>query len=121
MAQGLEDILEDQRSDMNPTDTSLHTKLKEAIAMVNVLVICVQGIHGGECSSKPSPPKMPKQAFGRKQWSHTMLKASKDYLVWLEGEVNIVQMSKVREMNHAKPKVNEGAFKKYLKVNGYHL
>ncbi|XP_076007101.1 uncharacterized protein LOC143001389 [Genypterus blacodes] len=120
MAQGLEEILEDQRSNMNPSHTSLHRQLKETIAMVYLLELCVQGTHGGECSSKLSPPKIPKQTFERKQWSHTMLKASEDYLAWLEDEVKIVQMSKVKEINHAKPKVRKVLnLKMYSEGSGY--
>lgn len=85
--QGLEKILEDQRKNLNPQDVSLHKELRETISTVNSLRVCVKEIHGGECSPKPSPPKMPTHAFERKQWSHTLLKTARDYLSWLGRKV----------------------------------
>lgn len=94
MAKGLEKILEDQKKHLNTEDFSLHEKLGESIARVNMLSACAKESLGGECSPEPSPPKMPKHAFDRKQWSHTLLQAARDYLGWLKLKLG-VQMSKI--------------------------
>ncbi|KAK2901762.1 hypothetical protein Q8A73_011508 [Channa argus] len=87
MAQGLGQILEDQRDNLNPGDVSLHTKLEETIVRVSMLTNCLKQILGGECSPKPPPPIMPVHTFKRKQWCHTLLKETRDYLDWLEHKL----------------------------------
>ncbi|CAJ1069496.1 uncharacterized protein LOC121606202 [Xyrichtys novacula] len=89
MVKGLEKVLQDQKTNLNPEDLPLHQKLKEAISRVNMLAGCVKEILGGECSPKPSPPTMPKHVFERKQWSHTLLKSARDYLNWMEGKFEV--------------------------------
>lgn len=84
MEEALKKILDDQQNNLNPKDTSLHENLNNSINSVNMLAGCVKEILGGQCLSAPSPPKMPKHVFERKQWSHTLLKEAKHYLTWLE-------------------------------------
>ncbi|XP_044051446.1 uncharacterized protein LOC122875887 [Siniperca chuatsi] len=117
MAQGLEKVLEDQRRNLNPTDVSLDKKLGDTISTVNMLAMCVKKILGGECSPKPSPPEMPKHAFDRKQWSHTLLKTARDYLDWMERKLG-VQNSKVKGKNKIKRTVTEATRHKYLEGSG---
>lgn len=118
MAQGLEKVLEDQKSNLNPGDVSLHKKLRDTISRVNMLAACVKQVLGGECSQKPSPPKMPKHAFDRKQWSHTLLKTAKNYLAWMEQKIK-VRVSKVKGKN--KIKHTEEPFQGKLEGSGYLL
>ncbi|XP_056134564.1 uncharacterized protein LOC130111405 [Lampris incognitus] len=120
MAQALEEVLEDQRNDLNPYDVSLHKKLKETILMVNMLKACMKEIWGGHCSKNPQPPKMPLSAMEKKQWGHTLLKDSGYYLDWLVHEIK-VQMSKARGSNGKNPKTAEQAFARYLEGSGYFL
>ncbi|KAM7415731.1 hypothetical protein PAMA_017999 [Pampus argenteus] len=108
MAQGLERLLEDQMNNLNPTDFSLHQNLRDSISSVNMLTACVKSIHGGECSPKPSPPKLPVYAFERKKWGHTLLVASRNYLGALQHHFS-VQISKIRLVTRAK-------FQKYLGI-----
>ncbi|XP_055367694.1 uncharacterized protein LOC129604595 [Betta splendens] len=89
MAQGLGKVLEDQRSNLNPLDVSLHKELKNAIARINMLANCLKSVYGGECSSPPPPPTMPRDTFERKQWSHTLLKTSTVYLEWLHRTLKV--------------------------------
>ncbi|KAM3611429.1 uncharacterized protein V6R79_018425 [Siganus canaliculatus] len=103
MGEGLKKILDDQRGNLNPEDRSLHEKLQDAIVKVNALAVCLSKILGGECSSKPSPPEMPMHMFERKQWSHTLLKTSRDYLKWLWFKLD-VQVSVVFNKNQLKHK-----------------
>ncbi|KAM9359890.1 uncharacterized protein ABDE67_000545 [Symphorus nematophorus] len=120
MAQGLRKVLEDQRRNLNPEDVSLHKKLENTISTVNLLATCLKGILGGECSSNPPPPKMPKHAFERKQWSHTLLKKAMDYLDWLEHKLK-VKIPIVKGKNQIKPKGTEGTHQRYLEGSGYLL
>lgn len=87
MEEALKKILDDQQNNMNPEDTSLHENLNITIHSVSMLAGCVKEILGGQCLPGPSPPKMPKHVFERKQWSHTLLKAAKHYLIWLEHNI----------------------------------
>ncbi|XP_041792330.1 uncharacterized protein LOC121606202 [Chelmon rostratus] len=120
MAQGLEKILVDQVRNLNPDDVSLHKNLRETISRVNMLAACVREIHGGECSPKPSPPTMPKHVFERKQWSHTLLKTSRDYLGWLELKLG-VQIAKVKGKDEMKHAGTAATRHRYLEGSGYHL
>lgn len=117
MAQGLEIVLEDQKTNLNPEDASLHGKLRDAICTVKMLAVCVREILRGECLQKPSPPKMPKHVFERKQWSHTLLKTARDYLGWLERKIGL-QITKVKGKN--KRKHTEATHERYL-GSGYLL
>lgn len=101
MAQGLENVLEDQKKNLNPEDVSLHRKLRDAIHNVNMLAVCLKEILRGECSLEPSPPKMPMHAFEKKQWSHTLLKTARDYLGWLECKIGL-QIIRVKGKNKRK-------------------
>ncbi|KAM8759857.1 uncharacterized protein AB9X84_008126 [Acanthopagrus schlegelii] len=120
MVQGLEKVLEDQKNNLNPLDVSLHAKLRETISRVKMLAVCLKEILGGECSPTPPPPKMPKPAFDRKQWSHTLLKMARDYLHWLESKLP-VQISKVIGKNKVKHGVNEANHQSYFEGSGYLL
>ncbi|KAF1389518.1 hypothetical protein PFLUV_G00074240 [Perca fluviatilis] len=114
MSQGLEKVLNDQRNNLNPKDVSLHEKLKEAISSVHRLAECAKNILIGECSPKPPPPNMPRHAFERKQWSHTLLKTARDYLNWLESKFPV-------QKNKIKRKATEATHQKYLEGSGYLL
>uniref|UniRef100_UPI003AAD972A uncharacterized protein n=1 Tax=Centroberyx gerrardi TaxID=166262 RepID=UPI003AAD972A len=118
MAQGLEEVLEDQKNNLNTEDVSLHEKLKDTVSMVNMLAVCVKDVLGGECSPEPPRPKMPKHAFERKKWGHTLLEAARLYLAWLEREV-MVQMSKVEVKSNENPKDTEAPVTKYFEGSGY--
>ncbi|KAK9522206.1 hypothetical protein VZT92_018685 [Zoarces viviparus] len=120
MAQGLKKVLEDQRDNLNPNDVSLHEELKYAFSKVNMLAVCAKHILSGECSPKPPPPKMPKHVFGKKQWSHTLLKTAWVYLDWLERKLG-VQTSKIKGKNKIKRKSSEATLQKYLEGSGYLL
>ncbi|XP_054467701.1 uncharacterized protein LOC129101799 [Anoplopoma fimbria] len=113
MAQGLKEVLDDQKNNLNPKDVSLHDKLTRTISKVNSLTACAKNILGGECSPKPPPAKMPTHAFDRKQWSHTLLKTASGYLDWFG-----VQISKVKKTIKRK---TEGNLQKYLEGSGYLL
>ncbi|XP_005928930.1 uncharacterized protein LOC102298534 [Haplochromis burtoni] len=117
MYEGLNDILEDQKNNLNPQNVSLHKKLEETIARIKMLANCINIIFKSTCPSKPSPPKMPKQVFERKQWSHTLLKAAGDYLVWLEQ----MFVSYVKGTKMGKGKVTKTQPHKYLEGSGYLL
>lgn len=118
MVQGLEKILEDQSTNLNPGDVSLHRHLSDTIFSVNMLATCLRSILGGECSSQPSPPVMPKYAFQRKQWSHTLLTTAKHYLAWLESKLEIY-ISKGKGKNNIKRKLPQHLT--YLEGSGYLL
>lgn len=118
MAQGLDKLLEDQKNNLNPSDLSLHNKLKDAISRVKMLTACVKDVRGGECSPEPSPPKLPNSAFDRKQWGHTLLVVSREYLEWLEHQFG-VQISKVKGTNKIIHKNTRRSFQKYLEGSGY--
>ncbi|KAM6943717.1 uncharacterized protein PEZ65_001680 [Lycodopsis pacificus] len=120
MAQGLKEVLEDQRDNLNPKDVSLHEDLKNTISKVNMLAVCAKHILSGECSPKPPPPKMPTHAFAKKQWSHTLLKTARVYLNWLELKSG-VQTSKTKGKNKIKRKASEATLQKYLEGSGYLL
>ncbi|KAL7391750.1 hypothetical protein ABVT39_014065 [Epinephelus coioides] len=120
MAQGLGKVLDDQKNNLNPTDVSLHEKLKNAISTVNMLTVCVKDVLGGACSEKPAPPTMPRHTFDRKQWSHTLLKTARDYLAWLESKF-VVHIPKVKEKSKIKHKGPEATHKKHLVGSGYLL
>lgn len=87
MAQGLQEVLEDQRSNLNPEAVLLHQQLQVSIARVDLLAKCLKVTLGGDCSTKPPPPRMPSHTFERKQWSHTLLKTARGYLSWLQRKV----------------------------------
>ncbi|KAM8886725.1 uncharacterized protein AB9W97_013673 [Spinachia spinachia] len=87
MATGLQDVLDDQRNDLNPNDASLHEELARAVSSVNLLAACVELVLGGQCSQKLPPPTMPEYAYEKKQWSHTLLDTSRVYLHWLGRNV----------------------------------
>lgn len=87
MAGGLQEILEDQKTNLNPEDSALHLELKDAVLSVNTLSHCLKEVLGGECQPKPSAPKMPQSVFARKQWSHTLLEDAKTYLGWLQHKL----------------------------------
>ncbi|CAK6959785.1 uncharacterized protein LOC122966251 isoform X1 [Scomber scombrus] len=115
MAQGLKKLLEDQKNNLNPNDLPLHEKLSRTISRVNMLATCVKDIHKEKCSSTVSPPTLPKSAFDRKQWGHTLLVASRDYLEWLEHQFG------VKGPNQIKHKAIGVTFKKYFEGSGYFL
>ncbi|KAE8292012.1 hypothetical protein D5F01_LYC09375 [Larimichthys crocea] len=119
VAEGLEKILEDQKNHLNTEDISLHEKLKNSIARVKMLAACMKESRGGECSPEPSPPIMPKHAFDRKQWSHTLLQAARDYLGWLKLKLG-VQMSKVKEKNKIRIRT-DATHQRYLEGSGHLL
>lgn len=87
MAKALEDLLKDQQDELNPLNTHLHKVLHQCIIRVTRLRPCVVTVLGGQCSPEPTPPKMPTCTFQRKEWGHTLLGASRDFLSWLEHEV----------------------------------
>ncbi|XP_029960122.1 uncharacterized protein LOC115397800 [Salarias fasciatus] len=117
MAQGLEEVLEDQKNDLNPTAESLHKKLRDTISTVNMLAACLRSVLHGECSPEPSPPTLPEQAFQRKQWGHTLLKTAREYLNWLQHNfVHRVTQIRVRNGRHRGSKPRQ-----YLEGSGYHL
>ncbi|XP_031161911.1 uncharacterized protein LOC116054480 [Sander lucioperca] len=120
MSQGLKEVLEDQRNNLNPKDVSLHETLRNAISRVDLLAECAKYILGGECSPNPPPPNMPKHAFERKQWSHTLLKTARDYLNWLEHKFE-VQISKDKEKSKIKRKATVATHQKYFEGSGYLL
>ncbi|XP_026177749.1 uncharacterized protein LOC113139023 [Mastacembelus armatus] len=120
MAHGLEKVLEDQRNNLNPGDVSLHEKLRETIFRVAMLAKCLKDTFGWECSQKPSPPEMPKHAFERKQWSHTLLKTAKKYLSWLERNF-VVHIKKVKGRNTRKRTLTKATLEKYLEGSGHLL
>ncbi|TDH13076.1 hypothetical protein EPR50_G00054130 [Perca flavescens] len=120
MSQGLKEVLKDQKNNLNPKDVSLHEKLNYTISSVDMLAACANDILGEECSPKPPPPNMPNHAFGRKQWSHTLLKTARDYLNWLESKFP-VQISKVKDKKKIKHKATEATHQKYLQGSGYLL
>ncbi|XP_035513903.1 uncharacterized protein LOC118325368 [Morone saxatilis] len=120
MAQGLEEVLEDQVKHLNTEDVSLHKKLRDTITRVRSLTVCVKKIFGGECSPKPPPPKMPRHAFDRKQWSHTLLKTAGDYLDWLKSKLG-EQLLKVKGQNKIKPTATGATRQMYLEGSGYLL
>lgn len=86
MVQGLEEILRDQKEDLNPHDGILHRDLEESIFRTNLLKECVKEILGGDCSPALPPPKTPITYFERKKWGHTLLKNAGIYISWLEHE-----------------------------------
>ncbi|XP_023272891.1 uncharacterized protein LOC111663070 [Seriola lalandi dorsalis] len=120
MAQGLGEVLQDQRGNLNPKDVPLHKELEATISQIYMLAKCVKNILGGECPSKPIPPKMPISVFERKQWSHTLLKTARDYLNWLEHNVQ-VHISMVKARNNRKHKVPVVMRQKYYEGSGYLL
>nr|XP_040051663.1 uncharacterized protein LOC120830809 [Gasterosteus aculeatus aculeatus] len=95
MAQGLQEVLDDQRNDLNPKDTSLHEELAKAVSSVTRLAACMALDLGAQCSQKPLPPTMPGNAFAKKQWSHTLLSTARVYLDWLERKC-VVEMLKIK-------------------------
>lgn len=120
MAQGIGKILEDQSSNLNPQDVLLQTMLRDTISEINMLAMCLRSVLGGECSLKPSPPAMPVHVFERKQWSHTLLKMARDYLVWLQKKIE-VGIIKVNGRNNIKPKATQPKRLTYLEGSGYLL
>ncbi|KAK5932152.1 hypothetical protein CgunFtcFv8_003881 [Champsocephalus gunnari] len=122
MAQGLKKVLEDQRDDLNPNSVELHKKLGSTISNVNLLAACAKHTIGGECSLKPPPPQMPKDAFKKKQWSHTLLMTARAYLDWLELKFG-QQSSKVKGKNKIQHKAlqKKPTPQKYLEGSGYLL
>ncbi|XP_020492253.2 uncharacterized protein [Labrus bergylta] len=135
IAQGMEKVLEDQKSNLNPEDSPLHKKLRETISRVNMLAVCMNQTLGGECFPVPPLPVMPKHVYARKQWSHTLLKTAKDYLDWLEDkiEVHISTVNEKKKIKHLhtratikgkykmRRKVAEGTRQDYLEGSGYLL
>ncbi|KAG7489456.1 hypothetical protein JOB18_012607 [Solea senegalensis] len=114
MEQGLKEVLEDQWSNLNPTDDSLLKTLQDTIVYIHMLNKCVKHMLGGDCSSKPLPPKIPTYVFERKQWSHTLLKTSKGYMNWLEHRLS-AYILKVTVKNNLKWKLNDVLLQKYVK------
>ncbi|XP_008290583.1 uncharacterized protein LOC103365032 [Stegastes partitus] len=120
MAKGLEEVLKDQKDNLNPGDTALHKKLHDTISRVKLLATCLKNVLGGECPSKPSPPAMPEHAFERKQFGHTLLKTAKHYLDWLQRKL-VVHVFKMKEANKVKPKVIKVTPQRYLEGSRYQL
>lgn len=118
MAHGLEKVLDDQKRNLNPGDETLHENLRQAIFMNNMLLNCMKELIGGECSPAPSPPKMPKHVFERKQWSHTLLKTGRDYLGWLELKVGL-RFIRVRGKSKLNEKYLKAKNKTYMKGSRY--
>lgn len=116
MAGGLQEILKDQIKNLNPEDSALHLKLKDAVFTVNTLDHCLKEVLGGECQPKPSSPKMPQSAFARKQWSHTLLEEAKTYLGWLQQKINS-QNIKYKDKNTFK--YMKATYVRYLEGSGY--
>ncbi|XP_041644148.1 uncharacterized protein LOC121510246 [Cheilinus undulatus] len=131
MSQGLKDILQDQRSNLNPTDVSLHKELRKTIASVDMLAVCMKEVIGGECPSTPSPPNMPRHVFERKQWSHTLLKRARGYLDWVENNIPtnetkskrkyVVNNATVKGKDKIKSRLTQATSRKYLEGSGYFL
>lgn len=113
---GLQEILEDQRKNLNPEDFGLHLKLKDAILTINTLSHCLKEVLGGECQSRPNLPKMPLYVFARKQWSHTLLEEAKTYLGWLHDKTKS-QNIKYKVKNTFK--YMKAMHVRYLEVSGY--
>lgn len=120
MIQGLEKLREDQKNNLNPNDLTLDKKLNETISRIKMLVNCVKYIHGKKCPSKVSPPTLPKYAFERKQWGHTLLVASKDYLEWLKHQFE-VKGTKVKSGTNQIKRKAIWTFQKYLEGSGHFL
>lgn len=116
MAGGLQEILEDQRTNLNPADLALHQKLKDAAFTVNALNHCLKEVLGGECQPKPHPPKMPHSDFARKKWSHTLLEEAETYLGWLQRKIRgqIIKYKDKNSFAHMK-----ATYKRYLEGSGY--
>lgn len=102
MVQGLEEILKDQKEDLNPHDGLLHRDLLESIFRTNSLKECAKEILGGDCSPALPPPKMPITYFERKQWSHTFLETAAIYISWLEHQMG--PLTKLRRRPTLMPK-----------------
>lgn len=104
MSQSLEEILEDQKGDLNPHDDSLHGKLQESISTANMLRVCIKDVLGGNCSAALPAPKMPRNYFRRKQWSHTLLETATNYLGWLEEKIKsfLTKLAKNKKLTEAK-------------------
>ncbi|XP_029365804.1 uncharacterized protein LOC115048479 [Echeneis naucrates] len=121
MAQGLQEVLVDQRTNLNPNDFSLHKDLENTITQINMLSECLRHILGGKCSSNPPPPEMPTLLFERKQWSHTLLQKSREYLKWLQHNIQV--------QNHTRPHTTKVTNKtkhkdiavRYFQGSGHHL
>lgn len=116
VAGGLQEILEDQIKNLNPEDWALHLNLKKAVFTINTLSHCLHEVLGGECQPKPSSPQMPKAAFARKQWSHTLLEEAKTYLGWLQQKLKSQnnEYNDKDTLNHIKV-----TYVRYLKGSGY--
>lgn len=116
MAGGLQEILEDQRTNLNPEDLALHQKLKDTASTVNTLSHCLKEVLGGECRPKPRPPKIPQPVFERKQWSHTLLEEAETYLGWLQRKIRdqIIRCKDKNTFAHMK-----ATHKRFLEGSGY--
>ncbi|XP_047448337.1 uncharacterized protein LOC125012426 [Mugil cephalus] len=110
MAKGLEKILEDQENNLNPKDETLHQKLRDSIYRIVMLTACVRSVHGDKCSSEPPSPRMPERVFERKQWSHTLLKAARDYLNWLQSELSSPNVQETNGTKHKTAKATHQGF-----------
>ncbi|XP_058492736.1 uncharacterized protein LOC131464324 [Solea solea] len=120
MDQGLKEVLEDQRSNLNPMHDSLLKTLQDTIFYIHMLNKCVKYRLGGDCSSKPLPPKIPTYMFERKQWSHTLMKTSKGYMNWLEHCLS-AYILKVTVKDNLKWKLNDVLLQKYVRKSGHLL
>nr|XP_054586234.1 uncharacterized protein LOC129152387 [Nothobranchius furzeri] len=117
MAQGLQKVLEDQEHNLNPADVSLHKRLRHTISRVSMLAACVTKTLGGKCSHYPTPPRMPRHAFERKQWSHTLLKSAKGFLAWMLHQLE----EQTRNANKQKLKNTKASLHRYLVGSGNQL
>ncbi|XP_029999917.1 uncharacterized protein LOC115426100 isoform X2 [Sphaeramia orbicularis] len=122
MSQGVEAILVDQRDNLNPDDVSLHKTLSHTVSRIGLLEACVKSILGGTCAAPPPPPHMPKPVFERKQWSHTLLKEAREYLVRLERKIG-AHIFKVKGSikQRIKHMLTMKKYHKYLEGSGYLL
>lgn len=104
MSQGLEEILEDQKGDLNPHDGSLQRNLWESIIRVKMLRACMKDVLGRNCSAALPSPKMPINYFAKKQWSHTLLEFATDYLDWLEQKIRslLTKLAEIQKLTEGK-------------------
>ncbi|XP_035496449.1 uncharacterized protein LOC118314244 isoform X2 [Scophthalmus maximus] len=117
MVKGLEEVLEDQRSNLNPGAVALHGALERAIFNARMLANCVNHTLGWQCDFPPPAPAMPTgHLFQRIQWSCTLLQAARGYLKWLQHQFSL-HCSKATGKGEGK--VHVATHPRYLEASGY--